>query len=59
MGKFLSKINKDKQIQQNLYSAVKKEVPKRDFADLIRDFRIDEEDGMPRDPRLEPYDPSN
>ena len=31
---------------------VKKDVPKRDFADLVRDFRIDEEDGMKSDPKL-------
>jgi len=38
---------------------VKKDIPKIDFADLIRDFRIDEEEGMPKDPRLEPFDPEN
>ena len=59
MGKFLSKLDKEKQINQNLYSNVKKDIPKRDFADLIRDFRIDEEEGMPKDPRQEPFDPKN
>ena len=32
---------------------MKKDIPKTDYAELVRDFRIDEEEGMERDPRLE------
>lgn len=35
---------------------MRKDVPRRNFADLVRDFRIDEEDGFDRDPKLESPD---
>eukprot|EP00347_Sterkiella_histriomuscorum_P014830 403359365 len=59
MGKFLQKLDKEKQLQSELYSNVKKDIPKRDYADLIRDFRIDEEEGMVRDPKMEPKENNN
>ena len=56
MSKFLSKIEKDKQLVGEMYSNVKKDRPKANFADLIRDFRVDEEEGMQADPRMEAKD---
>lgn len=36
-----------------MYSNVKKDIPKQNYAELIRDFRIDEEEGMKPDSKLE------
>jgi hypothetical protein len=39
-----------------MYKHAKKDVPKVHVAELVRDFRIDEEDGMLPDPKLEAKD---
>ena len=48
VGKFLNKIQKEKQIVGDIIQrgGFKKDAPKRDYAELVRDFRIrpDEED---------------
>lgn len=39
-----------------LYSNMKKVVPKANIGSLLRDFRIDEEEGMEKDFKLEEKD---
>ncbi|CDW72192.1 UNKNOWN [Stylonychia lemnae] len=56
MGKFLKKIDNDKQLQNDLYAKVRRDIPKYGYAELVRDFRIDEEIGMEKDKKLEPYE---
>lgn len=53
MNKFLNNVSQNKQLTRELYSNFKKEIPKANIGELVRDFRIDEEDGMEKDPRLE------
>lgn len=36
-----------------IYKHAKRDIPKTQVAELLRDFRIDEEEGMLGDPRLE------
>jgi len=36
-----------------MYKHAKRDIPKAQVAELLRDFRIDEEEGMLGDPRLE------
>jgi len=40
----------------HLFSHINKNVPKANVGELVRDFRIDEEYGMPRDNNLELYE---
>lgn len=56
MGKFLRNINKEKQFVGELYSKVNRNIPKADVGSLVRDFRIDEEEGMRPDATLQPSD---
>ncbi len=53
MGKYLRQIENDKKMSSDLLNHVKKDRPKVTAAELMRDFRVDEEEGMDSDTKLE------
>lgn len=53
MGKYLRQIENDKKLSFDLLNHVRKDRPKATVADLVRDFRVDEEEGMDADTKLE------